>query len=306
MFAFPKGLGRPYVFAHRGAMTEAPENTLPSFLAAERLGCDGIELDVHLSADGVAVVTHDPWIVPGRRQVVVAADGVRSEVRFAPEALASGGLSLDLRWDEHGGRLRVAHRAQSLPVVLVGRTPWEELRRIPQGYDADGRGIPMPRLEEVLEAIAPTTGVDIEIKRAPVGFADFEYAGIVATVVEIVRRYHREDSVLVSSFDHRLMRDLVRQAPDIGALLNYSARIVDPASLARTVPTTFVSIDDVGEDEIREYHEAGLQVITSGFWTAEDYRNNARWGVEGVVVDDMRIVTPVDADRGQGAAVPPA
>ena len=58
MFAFPKEQGRPYVFAHRGAMTEAPENTIPSFLAAERLGCDGVELDVHLSSDGVAVVTH--------------------------------------------------------------------------------------------------------------------------------------------------------------------------------------------------------------------------------------------------------
>lgn len=44
---------------HRGAAGEAPENTLTSFDLALRQGADGIELDVHLSSDGVPVVIHD-------------------------------------------------------------------------------------------------------------------------------------------------------------------------------------------------------------------------------------------------------
>lgn len=36
-----------------------PENTLRSFLAAERAGLDLIELDLHLSKDGALVVMHD-------------------------------------------------------------------------------------------------------------------------------------------------------------------------------------------------------------------------------------------------------
>jgi glycerophosphoryl diester phosphodiesterase len=36
------------------------ENTLPSFSAALEEGADGIELDVHATADGVVVVHHDP------------------------------------------------------------------------------------------------------------------------------------------------------------------------------------------------------------------------------------------------------
>ena len=36
------------------------ENTLPSFLRAVVLGADAVELDVHVSADGVPVVHHDP------------------------------------------------------------------------------------------------------------------------------------------------------------------------------------------------------------------------------------------------------
>ena len=39
------------VIAHRGASGYAPENTLEAFELATTLGADGIELDIHLSAD---------------------------------------------------------------------------------------------------------------------------------------------------------------------------------------------------------------------------------------------------------------
>lgn len=47
---------------HRGAKGHAPENTIQSFLKAFELGADGIELDVHLSADKKAVVIHDETV----------------------------------------------------------------------------------------------------------------------------------------------------------------------------------------------------------------------------------------------------
>ncbi|EKX61006.1 glycerophosphodiester phosphodiesterase [Streptomyces ipomoeae] len=44
---------------HRGVMGVEPENTLRSFVAADRAGLDVIELDLHLSKDGELVVMHD-------------------------------------------------------------------------------------------------------------------------------------------------------------------------------------------------------------------------------------------------------
>ncbi|MFJ6633478.1 glycerophosphodiester phosphodiesterase [Streptomyces sp. NPDC091376] len=44
---------------HRGVMGVEPENTLRSFVRAERAGMDAIELDLHLSKDGSLVVMHD-------------------------------------------------------------------------------------------------------------------------------------------------------------------------------------------------------------------------------------------------------
>ena len=50
------------VYAHRGASREFPENTMAAFRRAVELGVPGIELDVHLSADGVPVVLHDETV----------------------------------------------------------------------------------------------------------------------------------------------------------------------------------------------------------------------------------------------------
>ncbi len=49
----------PFIWAHRGVSAHAPENTLAAFAAAVACGADGIELDIHLSRDGVPVVIHD-------------------------------------------------------------------------------------------------------------------------------------------------------------------------------------------------------------------------------------------------------
>ncbi len=55
-------LPQPIIFAHRGASAHAPENTLAAFELALAQNADAIELDVKLSADGQAVVIHDPTV----------------------------------------------------------------------------------------------------------------------------------------------------------------------------------------------------------------------------------------------------
>ncbi|KAJ3563204.1 hypothetical protein NP233_g9091 [Leucocoprinus birnbaumii] len=54
----------PDCWGHRGASSRFPENTLASFEAAIRDGAEGIESDVHVSADDVVVMFHDPGMIP--------------------------------------------------------------------------------------------------------------------------------------------------------------------------------------------------------------------------------------------------
>ena len=57
-------MSRPLLLGHRGAraLKAIPENTLASFDQALADGCDGFEFDVRLTADGEAVLCHDPKI----------------------------------------------------------------------------------------------------------------------------------------------------------------------------------------------------------------------------------------------------
>lgn len=59
----------PLIIAHRGASKHAPENTFAAFKRAIDAGADGIELDVRLAKDGVAVVFHDASLkrIAGRK-----------------------------------------------------------------------------------------------------------------------------------------------------------------------------------------------------------------------------------------------
>ena len=53
------GLTLPLAIGHRGLLSTYPENTLISFAAALAAGADGLEGDLHLTADNVIVLMHD-------------------------------------------------------------------------------------------------------------------------------------------------------------------------------------------------------------------------------------------------------
>jgi glycerophosphoryl diester phosphodiesterase len=71
----------PVLYAHRGAATELPENTLPAFERALAVGATALETDVHVTRDGHVVASHDPT---GARTAGVARairDAALAEVR---------------------------------------------------------------------------------------------------------------------------------------------------------------------------------------------------------------------------------
>jgi len=110
---------------HRGVMGVEPENTLRSFVAAQEAGLDGIELDLHLSADGELVVMHDADVDrttdgsgPVRQhtlQELRAFDAGRGErVPTFEEALDAVSLPFQ-------AEIKDAHGAQALAEVMLKR-----------------------------------------------------------------------------------------------------------------------------------------------------------------------------------------
>ena len=100
----PSLLDPPVTFAHRGARAHAPENTIEAFELALRLGASGLESDVWLTADGIAVLDHDGVVKTGLRKRPIS-DFERTElpehIPTLQELLDACGtdcsLSLDLK-----------------------------------------------------------------------------------------------------------------------------------------------------------------------------------------------------------------
>ncbi len=133
-------------FAHRGARSQAPENTIEAFLLALELGATGLESDVWLTADGVAVLDHDGQVGPRRTPIGSL------EHRDLPGAIPTLGdlyaacgtdfeLSLDLKdhraivevvavAETHGAveRLWVVH--ELVDVLAEWRRRWPGLRLV--------------------------------------------------------------------------------------------------------------------------------------------------------------------------------
>ncbi len=79
------------VLAHRGANRLAPENTIAAMRGALGLGADGVELDVHRTADDQLVVRHDAGSPAG-----VLCELSWAEIRAALPEVPTLGSVLDV------------------------------------------------------------------------------------------------------------------------------------------------------------------------------------------------------------------
>ena len=130
---------RPLVFAHRGGSALAPENTMDAFANGLSLGADGIELDVHLSRDGVVVAHHDVTVdrtTPGRGAVaaLTAAELARLDVPALGDVLARfRNLRVIIELKVNSVELAAAvvdvvRRADAVDRVCLGSFGWRVLR----------------------------------------------------------------------------------------------------------------------------------------------------------------------------------
>ena len=126
-------------FAHRGARTLEPENTLAAFRRALADGAGGLESDAWLSGDGEVVLVHDPVVRRGLRRSRVAGTTAADLQRFGVPRLAdlyeecgaAYELSIDLKDPEAAGpmiRLAREHGAAARLWLCVGNR--ERLRSL--------------------------------------------------------------------------------------------------------------------------------------------------------------------------------
>ncbi len=160
-----------YVFGHRGFSGKYPENTMLSFQKAEEIGCDGVELDVHLSKDGQLMVIHDEKLCRTTGREGVVSDYTRGE----------------------------------LERIKASRTK------------DDAFDVTIPSFEEYCDFASRSKMVtNIEIKTNRSWYQDIE-----RKTWDMIKRFHLEEKVIISSFNWLSVVRFKTLAPEVPCGLLY-------------------------------------------------------------------------------------
>jgi glycerophosphoryl diester phosphodiesterase len=243
-------LPAPRVIAHRGASGQYPENTLAAFRAAADAGAPYFELDVHMTRDGVVVVSHDPVLSRTCGLDAAIGDLTLAELKRAD---AGWGFAAD-----------------------VGRFPFR------------GRGIEVPALAEVFAAF-PEHRYIIEVKQsapslAPALLEVIERAGMRRRVLLASEEHAPIDELralapeLPTGFPYpEIVGFMASLAP--------GAEPYQPRGDAVQIPHEYESWRIVTPESVAAAHRIGVEVHVFTVNDAAEMRAMLEIGVDGIITD---------------------
>jgi glycerophosphoryl diester phosphodiesterase len=271
LFAHTPMSAQPFdLQGHRGCRGLMPENSIPGFIRAMDLGVSTLEMDVVISADSIAVVSHEAWLSP---QICL---------------------------DEMGLPLP----SQSSRINLY-RMPYADIRL----FDCGSKGNPAfpaqekisthkPSLLEAVEAIeahAAKTGrtgirYNIELKSSPA--TDHLYHPAPELFAAIVYRTLSEEigfaRVTLQSFDPRILQEFRRIDPALRlSLLIEKSRDPEMAIAALGFKPEVYSphYSLLKATDVQQLQAQGIAVIP---WTVNNPRDMKKMlalGVDGLITD---------------------
>jgi glycerophosphoryl diester phosphodiesterase len=278
--------------AHRGGRGLRPENTLVSFENAIRMGVTTIELDIAITKDGVAVISHDAALNPA-----ITRD-------------AAG------KWLPEKGPLINTLTFAQLQTYDVGRIdPASKYAAdFPDQQPADGTRIPtLAALFKLVKDLgASNVHFDMETKINPLEPTQtLEPEAFVDTMLKVIREAGMTKRVMVQSFDWRTLELLHKREPGLrttylsiaspkfhnlkdgswnaGHLLkDYGGSVprMIRASAGKSTGITWApNFNNLTAPLVKEAHRLGLQVIP---WTVnqkEKMEEIIGWRVDGIITD---------------------
>jgi glycerophosphoryl diester phosphodiesterase len=265
---------RPLAFAHRGGSGLRPENTLAAFDHGVALGADGLELDVHLSRDGIVVVHHDTTLER-------TTNGRGAIAAFTADELDR--IDAGYRFTAHSGAV--------------------------DDYPFRAQGLGIPRFRAVLARYADIPLI-VELKAATAELArravdDVRAAGALDRVV--FGSFFDHALAAVREYEPRLRTGSGREETRWAL---YRSRIRWPLGATRyrefQVPVKAGATTVASKRFIAHAHRAGLPVRV---WTIDDPAEMQQlldWGADSIISDRPDLAVPVvrewSARNARGAA----
>lgn len=249
---YAEDLKYPLVIAHQGGDEVWPGNTMFAFQNAADLGVDVLEMDLHITADGVLVLIHD-------ETVDRTSDGTGEVEAMTLDELKQLDAGYDWSLDDGAN------------------------------YPFRGQGITIPTLEEVFTAF-PDYRMTIEIKKTNASMAkpfcdmireyDMEDKVLVAS-------FHDERLEEFRAECPEVATSSARTETTVFVLMTkvFLGGFYSPDFYALQVPQESSGITVMTEGFVRAAHARNLSVEP---WTINDeetMRKFIEWGVDGIITD---------------------
>lgn len=330
----PHAAGSQYVenYAHRGARSFSPENTLPAYKTGLVVGTNWVDMDIGITKDGVILVDHDLWLNPD----ILRKDGKfwapSKQSFYAQLESAPGGINKNIQ-PYLVKNITLAQLEQYDAGMLNPQSAYAKY--FPDQFAVNGTK--MPTLQEVVDYVNQATnkqvGFQIEIKNDP------SHPKWTVSAHEFAKRVNdflvKNDLVAraeIQSFDWQPLYDLHKLNPQVklaflvggddiermhgsdekqaglwsgGKLLkNYNNSL---PQMVKALGGSCYEPQDTAltKADLDEAHRLGLKVVV---WTWPENSGGAfdpvlvdkliNWGVDGIITDDPARLNSMLAARG--------
>lgn len=284
----------PLNFAHRGGVTDFPENTLYAYAEAALAGADVLEMDVYQTRDNQLVILHDLDVdrtTNGQGNVV---DLTLAELRALDAAywfVTGAGTPHDRPAADYTFR-----------GIASGDIP------PPPGYSAQDFRI--PTLEEAL-ARFPHKLINIELKPDLDGSGDYEQQ-----IADLLRRYGRYTDLIAASFVDEAANNFKAVAPCVytSVPLNQGTLLVlgalgdgvmppvpehiafqvppDTSQIGEQIPDDFF-LEVVTPDFVADSHAVNLAVQVWTINSCEEMLRMIGLGVDAIMTDQPLLLEEI-------------
>ena len=249
---------KPLVIAHRGGAALLPENTIPAFQHAVRLGVDMLEFDMVLTADDQIVIQHDPN-VPNFCTTPPGSGVKPGPIRRLP--------LIDVLKFDCGSKHRATYPNQ---------------RAVP--------GAHMPTLDAFLAKFKNSKMLFFgETKMPKPADGTVDPVAFTRQVEAMVRKYGLEDRFILQSFDWRTIDAMDAINPRIGTcLLGVDRAKMDYIELARQhhAGCVVLRVQDTSATQVRQLRDAGVMVFSDVVDDEAGWRAGLSLGVDALFTND--------------------
>jgi len=258
---------------HRGCRGLMPENTIPAMMHALELGVTTLEMDVVITQDKKAILSHEPFF---NHEITTRPDGQPVE--------ASEEKSLNIYKMDY----------EEVKKFDVGQKPHP---RFPKQQKMPAY---KPQLSEVFDSVKRYVEsrnmempyFNIETKTDPVTDNVYHPAPneFVDILMEVIREKDLQERVIIQSFDFRTLRYLHQKYPMIKTAMlieDFDERGIKDQLRSLGFSPTIYSPEHkmVSPDLVKKCHEQNIKIIP---WTVNDKARIDElkaMGVDGIISD---------------------